>query len=84
MSEIVVIGGGVVGLTSAWWLAEAGFQVRLVEREAQVGSMASYQADVRPTTPPPMTTISLMVQCLPLTTTLFSWPAAYRTGCGTE
>jgi D-amino-acid dehydrogenase len=43
MSEIVVIGGGVVGLTSAWWLAEAGFQVRLVEREAQVGSMASYR-----------------------------------------
>lgn len=43
MSEIIVIGGGVVGLTSAWWLAEAGFQVRLVEREAQVGSMASYR-----------------------------------------
>ena len=43
MSEIVVIGGGVVGLTSAWWLAEAGFQVRLIEREAQVGSMASYR-----------------------------------------
>ena len=43
MSEIVVIGGGVVGLTSAWWLAEAGYQVRLIEREPQVGSMASYR-----------------------------------------
>lgn len=43
MREVVVIGGGVVGLTSAWWLAEAGFRVRLVEREAQVGSMASYR-----------------------------------------
>ncbi len=43
MSEIIVIGGGVVGLTSAWWLAEAGFQVRLVEREGQVGRMASYR-----------------------------------------
>jgi D-amino-acid dehydrogenase len=43
MSEVIVIGGGVVGLTSAWWLAEAGFQVRLIEREAQVGSMASYR-----------------------------------------
>jgi D-amino-acid dehydrogenase len=43
MSEIIVIGGGVVGLTSAWWLAEAGFQVRLIEREPQVGSMASYR-----------------------------------------
>jgi D-amino-acid dehydrogenase len=43
MSEVIVIGGGVIGLTSAWWLAEAGFQVRLIEREAQVGSMASYR-----------------------------------------
>ena len=43
MSEIVVIGGGVVGLTSAWWLAEAGYQVRLIEREPQIGSMASYR-----------------------------------------
>lgn len=43
MSEIIVIGGGVVGLTSAWWLAEAGFRVRLVEREGQVGRMASYR-----------------------------------------
>ena len=41
MSEVIVIGGGVIGLTSAWWLAEAGFQVRLVERGAQVGGMAS-------------------------------------------
>ncbi|OEZ63799.1 D-amino acid dehydrogenase [Duganella sp. HH105] len=43
MSEIIVIGGGVVGLTSAWWLAEAGYRVTLVEREAEVGSMASFR-----------------------------------------
>ncbi|GJI93539.1 D-amino acid dehydrogenase 2 [Duganella caerulea] len=43
MSEVIVIGGGVVGLTSAWWLVEAGYRVTLVEREAEVGSMASYR-----------------------------------------
>lgn len=43
MSEIIVIGGGVVGLTSAWWLAEAGYRVMLVEREPEVGSMASFR-----------------------------------------
>ncbi|MYM95414.1 D-amino acid dehydrogenase [Duganella vulcania] len=43
MSEVIVIGGGVVGLTSAWWLAEAGHRVTLVEREAEVGSVASYR-----------------------------------------
>ncbi|GJI87516.1 D-amino acid dehydrogenase [Duganella hordei] len=43
MSQVIVIGGGVVGLTSAWWLAEAGYSVSLLEREAEVGSMASYR-----------------------------------------
>jgi D-amino-acid dehydrogenase len=43
MSQIIVIGGGVVGLTSAWWLLEAGHHVTLLEREAEVGSMASYR-----------------------------------------
>jgi D-amino-acid dehydrogenase len=43
MQHIIVIGGGVVGLTSAWWLAEAGFGVTLLEREAEVGTMASYR-----------------------------------------
>jgi len=40
MQEVIVIGGGVVGLTSAWWLLEAGFGVTLLER-ASVGSAAS-------------------------------------------
>jgi D-amino-acid dehydrogenase len=43
MSRIIVIGGGVVGLTSAWWLLQAGHQVTVLEREAEVGSMASYR-----------------------------------------
>lgn len=42
MQHIIVIGGGVVGLTSAWWLAEAGYGVTLLERAPDVGSGASY------------------------------------------
>lgn len=40
--QVLVIGGGVVGLSSAWWLAEAGYRVRLLERASEVGSGASY------------------------------------------
>ncbi len=42
MQEIIVIGGGVVGLTSAWWLLEAGYKVTLLERAPQVGTGTSY------------------------------------------
>lgn len=41
--HVVVIGGGVVGLTSAWWLLEAGYRVTLLERAAQVGTASSYR-----------------------------------------
>ena len=40
MQEVIVIGGGVIGLTSAWWLLEAGYGVTLLERNA-VGGAAS-------------------------------------------
>ncbi len=43
MQQVIVIGGGVVGLTSAWWLLEAGFAVTLLEREAGVGQAASFR-----------------------------------------
>lgn len=39
--RIIVIGGGVIGLTSAWWLLEAGHHVSLLERHA-VGRGSSY------------------------------------------
>jgi D-amino-acid dehydrogenase len=42
MQQVIVIGGGVVGLTSAWWLLEAGHGVTLLERAPEVGSGASY------------------------------------------
>ena len=42
MQQIIVIGAGVVGLTSAWWLLEAGYRVTLLERAAQVGTGTSY------------------------------------------
>jgi D-amino-acid dehydrogenase len=42
MQQVIVIGGGVIGLTSAWWLLEAGFGVTLVERAPTVGAGASF------------------------------------------
>jgi D-amino-acid dehydrogenase len=41
--QVVVIGGGVVGLASAWWLLEAGYRVTLLERAPAVGSASSYR-----------------------------------------
>lgn len=41
--QVLVIGGGVIGLTSAWWLLEAGFGVTMVERAPAVGTGASYR-----------------------------------------
>ena len=42
MQQVIVIGGGVVGLTSAWWLLEAGYGVTLLERAPEVGTGTSY------------------------------------------
>ncbi len=41
MKHCVVIGGGVVGLTTAWALLEKGHGVTLIEREAEVAQGAS-------------------------------------------
>lgn len=40
--QVIVIGGGVVGLASAWWLLQAGFGVTLLERAPQMATGASY------------------------------------------
>lgn len=36
--RIVIIGGGVVGLATAWELIKRGHQVQLLERNAEPGS----------------------------------------------
>lgn len=40
--RIVVIGGGVIGTTSAFWLARAGYRVTLLERRAELAAEGSY------------------------------------------
>ncbi|MDQ3553243.1 MAG: D-amino acid dehydrogenase [Chloroflexota bacterium] len=40
--RVIVIGGGVVGVTTAYWLALEGARVTVVEREASLASLASY------------------------------------------
>jgi D-amino-acid dehydrogenase len=40
--KIVVLGAGVIGVTSAWYLAEAGHEVTVVERQAQPGLETSF------------------------------------------
>ena len=42
MQHAVVVGGGVVGLTTAWALVQAGVSVTLIERETQLGQGASF------------------------------------------
>ena len=32
--RVLVLGSGVVGTTSAWYLRQAGFEVTVIEREA--------------------------------------------------
>ena len=37
MKSVVVIGGGMSGLTAAWWLQRAGVEVTLFEQEDRPG-----------------------------------------------
>ena len=43
MREVCVLGSGVIGITSAWYLAQAGWKVRLLDRAAQVGTGTSFR-----------------------------------------
>jgi len=42
MTHVAVLGGGVIGVASAWYLAQSGFSVTLVERREGVGLETSY------------------------------------------
>jgi D-amino-acid dehydrogenase len=42
LMRVLVLGGGVIGTTSAYYLARAGFRVTLVEREQSVAQGASF------------------------------------------
>jgi D-amino-acid dehydrogenase len=40
--KVVVLGAGVVGVASAWYLAEAGHEVTVLDRQAEAGRETSY------------------------------------------
>jgi D-amino-acid dehydrogenase len=41
--KIIVMGGGVIGVTSAYWLAKSGHEVQVLERNSNVGEETSFQ-----------------------------------------
>jgi len=40
--KVIVLGSGVIGLTSAWYLNQAGFDVTVVDRQAKAGEETSF------------------------------------------
>ncbi|MGP4787835.1 D-amino acid dehydrogenase [Psychrobacter sp. 1Y11] len=42
MSHIAVLGAGVVGVTTAWYLQKAGYKVTVIERESAAGMQTSF------------------------------------------
>lgn len=40
--QVLILGSGVIGVTTAWYLAGAGFQVRVVDRQPGAGLETSY------------------------------------------
>lgn len=42
MTHIAVLGAGVVGITTAWYLRQAGFDVTVIERESATGMQALF------------------------------------------
>ena len=42
MTHIAVLGAGVVGVTTAWYLQKAGYQVTVIEREAAAAMQTSF------------------------------------------
>jgi D-amino-acid dehydrogenase len=40
--KVVILGGGVIGVTSAWYLARLGHEVELIDRQSQAGMETSF------------------------------------------
>ena len=40
MKKIVVIGGGITGLSIAWKLSEKGYEVKVIEMDKFIGGLA--------------------------------------------
>lgn len=40
--EVIVLGSGVIGLTSAWYLSQAGYQVTVIDRQANSAMETSF------------------------------------------
>lgn len=43
-ADVVVIGGGVIGAATAWWLEQAGRDVLVLERRAEIGTLTTPNA----------------------------------------
>ncbi len=40
--EVIVLGSGVIGLTSAWYLSQAGYQVTVIDRQPNSAMETSF------------------------------------------
>ena len=40
MKKVIVIGGGITGLSAAWRLSENGYKTTIIESEEQIGGLA--------------------------------------------
>ncbi len=40
--KIIVLGAGVIGVTSAWYLTQAGHEVTILDRQAEAGMETSF------------------------------------------
>lgn len=42
MASVLILGGGVIGVTSAYYLLKQGFDVTIIDRQSSVGQETSF------------------------------------------